>query len=220
MKITCISAANIEVARDRSASVRACELVRDLVLAEHPQADVEIVPLIDYEMKSCRMCGQCQESQRCARDAAFNQVFEKLIAADAVFVVFPHYAPLPSKLMILFEKMEEIAFLSWCADDRYRFPLSNKPAGVIGHGGQQATDEVLAYYQRALVEPVAQALGSLSMKVVGVGKECPNGVAFGIRSIQKPADSIFVEIQHDWEDVRQRITPLVKHVTAAVMAGQ
>jgi multimeric flavodoxin WrbA len=220
MKIACVSAANIEAARHHSASVRACQLVRDLLLAEQPAAEVEIIPLIDYEMKPCRMCGRCLETQRCARDEAFNQVFEKLIGADGIFVVVPHYAPLPSKLMILFEKMEEIAFLSWSANPSYHFPLSGKPAGVIGHGGQPATDEVLSYYRRALVEPVAQALGSVSMKVISAGKGWPSGAAFGIRSLSKPDDSIFVDIQHDWDDIRARVAPLVRNVAAALLAGQ
>jgi multimeric flavodoxin WrbA len=216
MKITCISAANIEVARNNSTSVHACELVRDLLQSEQPDAEVEIVPLIDYEMMPCYMCGKCLEKQRCARDEAFNHVLEKMIAADGIFIVVPHYAPLPSKLMILFEKMEEIAYLNWCADSAYRFPLHEKPAGVIGHGGQQPTEAVLAYYKRMLVEPVAAALSSLSVRVIGAGDDWPNGVAFGIRSISKRDDSIFVDIQHDWEEVRRRIAPLVHNVAAAV----
>lgn len=216
MKVACISAANIEVARNHSASVHACELVRDLLREERPDVEVEITPLLDYEMNPCRMCGKCLHIQRCARDDGFNQVFEKMIASDGVFVVVPHYAPLPSKLMILFEKMEEIAFLNGCADSSYRFPLHQKFAAVIGHGGQQATDAVLAYYQRALVEPVSMALSSVAMRVVGAGPKEPNGVTFGIRSLEMRDDSIFVDIQHDWEDVRRRIAPLVHNMAAAL----
>lgn len=216
MKITCISAANIEVARGHSASVRTCALVREIVLSEHPTADVEIVPLIDYEMKPCRMCGACLGSERCARDEAFNQVFEKMIAADAVFVVVPHYAPLPSKLMMLTEKMEEIAFLHWCADNFYRFPLSGKPVGVLGHGGQVTTDDVVAYYQRMIVEPVAMALSSVSMKVIGSDQPGSKGAAFGIQNLTMPAGSVFCDITYNWDDVRRRIAPLVHNVTAAV----
>jgi multimeric flavodoxin WrbA len=216
MNITCLSAANIEVARGHSASVRTCELVRELVQKDLPGARVEIVPLIDYELKPCRMCGQCLETQRCARDEAFNQVFEKLIAADGVFVVVPHYAPLPSKLMMMFEKFEEISFLSWCADNNYRFPLAEKPVGVLCHGGQPTTPEVIAYYTRMLVEPVAMTLAAVSMNVIGAGPESPRGVAFGIQTIKKRSESVFVDITYDWDDVRQRIAPLVRNVSAAV----
>jgi hypothetical protein len=121
--------------------------------------------------------------------------------------------------MMLFEKMEEIAFLNWSANADYRFPLYQKPAGVIGHGGQAPTAEALAYYRRALVEPVAMALSSVAMRVIGAGEEWPNGAAFGIRSIEKREGSIFVDIQHDWDEVRRRIAPLVHNVAEAVAAN-
>jgi multimeric flavodoxin WrbA len=216
MKVACISAANIECARGHSASVRACELVREQILEAHPGAQVEIIPLIDYDLVPCRMCGGCVKTERCAHDHGFNQVFEKMIAADGMIVVVPHYAPLPSKLMILFEKIEEIAYLKWCQDQAYHFPLASKAAGVIGHGGQETSDQVLAYYKRVLVEPVAAALCSVGMRVIGAGDDCPSGVAFGIRSLSKRDESIFVDIQHDWDDVRKRIAPLVKQFGAAL----
>jgi multimeric flavodoxin WrbA len=223
MKITCISAANVEGARDNSASVHACEIVRERVLAGHQDAAVEIVPLLDFEMNPCRMCGQCLKTERCARDDAFNQVFEKMIAADGLFIVVPHYAPLPSKLMMLAEKLEEIYFINWCDHPGYRFPLDQKPAGVIGHGGQKMQEDTLAYYEKTLVEPVANSLRSVSMRVIGLDGGCAqaasHGVTFGIQKLSKRADSIFVDIEHDWLEIRQRIAPLVDGVMAAVGEG-
>jgi multimeric flavodoxin WrbA len=144
MKIVCISAANIEVARGNSASVRTCQLVGELFRALRPDAQIEVVPLLDYEMRSCIMCGGCVTTQRCVHDEAFNRVLEKMAAADAIFLVVPHYAPIPSKVMIMTEKMEEMCFLGWTADEKhYRAPLAEKPLGIIGHGGQNTTPEVL-----------------------------------------------------------------------------
>jgi multimeric flavodoxin WrbA len=220
MKITCVSAANIEVARKNSASLHTCELIRDLLRPAYPDVMLDIVSLIDYEMNACRMCGKCLETQRCTRDKAFNQVFEKLIASDGLFFVVPHYAPLPSKLMMLTEKMEEMAFLGWCANPDFRFALAEKPVGVIGHGGQETSTEVLAYYQRMLIEPVAMALRSVALKVIKPGSGAEEGVAFGIRSLAKRPGSIFVDITHDWEEIQQRIAPLVQAVaSAAQMVG-
>jgi multimeric flavodoxin WrbA len=220
MKITCISAANIEVARKNSASLHTCELIRDLLHAADPDAMIDIVPLLDYEMNACRMCGKCVGTQRCVRDAAFNQVFEKMIASDGLFFVVPHYAPLPSKLMMLTEKMEEMAFLGWCANPDFHFALHEKPVGVIGHGGQETSTEVVAYYQRMIVEPVAMALRSVALKVIKPGSGAEEGAAFGIRSIGRQPESVFVDITHDWDDIRQRVEPLVQAVAVAVgMAG-
>ena len=219
MKITCISAANVEGARHNSASVHTCELIREQIVDEFPGAEVEIVPLIDYEMKPCRMCGQCQSTQRCVRDEAFNRVFEKLTGAEGIFVVVPHYAPLPSKMMILFEKMQEIAFLNWVVDQNYSFPLAGKPAGIIGHGGQETSDQVLEYYQKMLVNPVTVALGGCGLNIIGAGEDLPRGVTFGIRSLQRRPNTAFVDIEHDWADVKARIAPLVHNVAQAVQDG-
>ncbi len=212
--ITCISASNIEAARQTSASTRACELVRDRILELIPQAQVQILPLLDYDMLSCRMCGKCFDTVRCARDTAFNQVFESMIAADALFFVCPHYAPIPSKVMILLEKLEEMLFLRSCAESSYHFPLYHKPIGIIAHGGQTA--EALLYYKKALLDQLANSFASVQMKVIGAGPEWPTGAVFGITSITQRPNSIFVDIHHDWEDIRRRITPLVDNVVSSL----
>ena len=212
MKVLCISASNIEVARQHSASTHACMLVEEILGEESlPLLEVEILPLIDYELVPCRMCGKCLETGECVRDDAFNRVFGKMQEAQAVFLVVPHYAPIPSKVMILLEKMEEIAYLSWCQDQAYRFPLADKPVGLIAHGGQPG-GQALSYYKTALLDPLAGAFSSVGMQAVGAGEAWPNGVTFGIRSLVKPPGSIFVDIDHDWVEVRSRIRPLVKNM--------
>jgi multimeric flavodoxin WrbA len=214
MKIVCISASNIEIARHHSASTRACALIREIILARHPgNIEVQILPLIDFELTPCRMCGLCFESGWCVRDDAYNELFRQLRSADRVFVVCPHYATIPSKLVMLLEKLQELAYLKSCADPDYHFPLAQKPVGIIVHGGQ--TEEAVPYFKRALLDPLAYALASAQMQVIGVDEEWPNGVAFGISSLHKPDDSIFVEIEHDWEAIRRRIEPLVAKVMEA-----
>jgi multimeric flavodoxin WrbA len=216
MKVLCISCSNIEVAREHSASTRACELVGELLAESHlPELQVEILPLIDYDLLPCRMCGGCLKAGKCARDEAFNAVFDRMLGADALFLAVPHYAPIPSKVMILLEKLEEMAFLNWCQDTAYRFPLSEKPVGLIAHGGQ-STPEALPYYKTALLDPLAGAFSSVGMRPVGAGEGWPNGVVFGVRDIVKRTDSIFVDIEHDWEAVRERIRPLVTSVMLEV----
>ncbi|HEY3341247.1 MAG TPA: NAD(P)H-dependent oxidoreductase [Anaerolineae bacterium] len=214
MNILCISGSNISVARKNSASTHACELIAELVRAEHPAARVEIALLIDYMLKPCRMCGKCFDKLRCAHDGDFNDLHARMSAADAIFLVCPHYAPLPSKVMIVLEKLQEMMYLRSCAQAGYQFTLYNKPLGIVAHGGQ--TNEALPYYKTALLDPLANAFAGVQMDVVGAGEQWPNGATFGLRSIAKPADSIFVSIEHDWDDVRTRITPLVHNVLARV----
>jgi len=215
MKIACISASNVEMARGRSASTRACELVEEIARRLHPaDLEVTILPLLDYELKACRMCGKCLELGECYRDEAFNQLYHEILKADAVFLVCPHYAPIPSKVMVITEKLEEMAYLNWCANPNYLSPLKDKPVGIIAHGGQQ--EQALPYYKAALLDPLAGAFGSVQMRVIGINEKWPNGMAFGITNLWKPDDSVFVTIEHDWEGVKARIEPLVAKMLEAV----
>lgn len=209
MKILCLSASNVEPARDRSASTRTCEMIRELVQTES-DAQVDILRLVDYEMNPCRMCGKCSELGKCVRDEAFNKIYARLTEVDAVFVVCPHYAPLPSKLMMLLEKLEEICYLNWCQDQQYKTIVFQKPIGLVAHGGQPT--KAASYYKTALLDPLALAFSSIQMKVVGSDEQSPNGVVFGVKKISLVPDSIFVEIEHDWNDIRSRLIPLVKNV--------
>jgi multimeric flavodoxin WrbA len=213
MKILCLSASNIEPAREHSVSTRTCELIREMIQADI-NAHIDILCLINYEMNPCRMCGKCLEAGKCVRDDAFNQIYKKLADADAVFVVCPHYAPLPSKLMMLLEKMEEICYLNWCRNQDYQTVVSKKPIGLVAHGGQPT--ETALYYKTALLDPLALSFASIQMKVIGAGEQSPNGVFFGIKDLRLVPDSIFVEIEHDWEDIRSRLRPLVKNVLSQV----
>lgn len=213
MKVVCVSASNIRPARQHSASTHACELIREALAEYDASIAVEILPLIDYAMKPCRMCGECIPTLRCTQDEAFNQVHSQLQTADAIFLVCPHYAPIPSKVMILLEKLEEMAYLKYCLDSTYHATMYGKPIGIIAHGGQ--TEEALLYYKTALLDPLAGAFTSVQMRVIGAGAQWPNGVAFGIQSLTQTPGSIFVTIEHDWQAIRQRIQPLVENVIAA-----
>ena len=208
MKILCISASNVEPARDQSASTRTCELIREMIQVDS-DVQVDTLRLIDYEMTPCRMCGKCFETGNCVQDLAFNYVYQSLADADAVFVVCPHYAPLPSKLMMMLEKMEEICYLNWCQNQKYQTIVFEKPIGLVAHGGQPT--QAASYYKIALLDPLALAYSSIQMKVVGAGEQAPKGVVFGVKDLRLDPDSIFVEIGHDWEDIRSRLTPLVKN---------
>ena len=210
-KITCISASNIVGAKAHSASTRTCLLIKDMIRQiVKIKTDVEIIRLIDYDLVPCQMCGKCINNLACVNDEGFNQIHAKMAASDAIFFVCPHYAPIPSKVMILLEKLEEMVFLRTTDNPDYRFTLFNKPIGIIVHGGQ--TEEALPYYKAYLLDLIANAMSSIQMRIIGAGNDWEKGVVFGIRNITKPHGSIFVNIEHDWKLIEGRITPLVENV--------
>jgi multimeric flavodoxin WrbA len=214
MNLLCISASNIEPFRAQSASTRACRLAADLAAGRRPGLQTEVLALIDYELTPCRMCAACLGSGLCCRDEAFNQVNARMQAADAVLMVVPHYAPFPSKVMMLLEKLQEMAFLNYCRDNTYRAPLAGKPLAVVGHGGQ--TEEAVPYFLKAIVEPLANAFDGVGMRVIGSGADSPRGAAFGIHSLRMPEAGVFCEIEHDWDGVRRRLQPLVSNLIEAI----
>jgi hypothetical protein len=54
-QITCLPASNVALNRAKSASTRAYQMIGEILKQERQdlQAEVEIMPLIDYEMRSC-----------------------------------------------------------------------------------------------------------------------------------------------------------------------
>jgi hypothetical protein len=214
MKILCIAASNVENRRDNSASTRACQEVRSILLEElHVPAEVNILSLLDLEMSPCRMCGGCLNTCRCTRDPAFNQVFEQICACDALFFVCPHYAPFPSKVMMLLEKMQEMVFLNGCQDEKFLFPQAGIPLGLIVHGGQKAP--ALPYYRDAFLAPLASAFASCGFQLTGGEEGWSNGAAFTIKNLTIQPGEVFCSIEHDWPEIRAGLRPLVGHVYSA-----
>lgn len=215
MRITCVSASNIEPARAESASTRACQIAAELLkeIGAPDEFQVETLRLIGSDLKPCAMCGGCFKTFHCKRDPDFNRVLDQLCSSDGFLLVVPHYSLIPSKVVILFEKFEEMVFLNYSHEPASRFGLNGKPVGLIVHGGQ--TSEALPYFQEALLRPLASLAAASTLRVISVEPDMP-GAVFGIQSIQYPPGEVFCRIQHDWQDVRERITPLVRSFQAAL----
>jgi multimeric flavodoxin WrbA len=222
MKVVCISAANTKLMGKNSTSIKVCELIKDIIKKDHrDDAVVDTIALVDYELKPCVLCGNCVHTRACIYDEYFNNVLEQLSKADAVFFVVPHYSPIPSKMVILFEKLNEIAYGSWLNNTGYVLPFGGKPVGIIGHGGMAEKDEVLKYYHDSLITPVANTLKSLSFNVVGLDEVYTNGAPFGLKDencLKKVDGSIFPEIIQDYDLIKDRIQPMIENVTKKVFA--
>ncbi|MDP4090725.1 MAG: NAD(P)H-dependent oxidoreductase, partial [Bacillota bacterium] len=182
MKITCISASNTRAKGDKSTSIRVCNLIKEIVLKE-PQCPVtvDVIPLMDYEVKPCILCGACFKEGHCVQDEEFNRILEALVEAQGIFLVVPHYSPIPAKLIMVFEKINEILYARWINDQAYQSPFLNKPVGIIGHGGMVENEKSLQYYHDRLITPVADTMRSLSFKVIGLDEGFLNGAAFGLK---------------------------------------
>lgn len=210
MNVLCISASNSRKPLEDSVSYKVCKLIRSNLNSSGLSSSnaVEIISLKDYPLNVCMLCGDCSSSGVCPMDEAFQNVYSKVLQADQIFFVVPHYSPLPSKLMIIFEKMNEIAYGRWLTSPQLESPFLNKSFAVIGHGGMAETDKVLSYYHETLVKPVSNTLKSLGFQPLmdNEGKEM--NVVFGLRdenALQTVAGSVFPDILLDESRIETRL---------------
>ncbi len=217
MKLLCISASNVKKQGVNSASTRIANLIKDQVLARQGEAVVEVLALMDHELKPCVMCGACAEDDRCIYDDAFNLIYDKMARADGIFVVCPHYAPIPSKLMMVLEKLEEVFYVRYCMQQAKSFPLVKKPIGIVAHGG--AAGDYDEYYRERLLTPLVQVFGAVQMDVVSVDEE-NKGVVFGVRGYTQEDGTLFPGMDHDWEEIGRRLFVLTERLLERVALWQ
>lgn len=210
MHLICVSASNIRHARNCSTSLKICYLIKQIAAeTQKSHSTVDIIALVDYELKPCIGCGACLEQRACAIDQVFNELYTRLTHADGVFVVSAHYAPIPAKLCVLLEKIEQLAFLPRFHDETHRSPLYQRPVGIIGHGG--GTEGIIEWYKGPVLDTIANALSwPVEMKIVKVGQD--NGVVVPVKQVHHISASIFPVQEYDWDDIKRRIEPLVNAV--------
>ncbi len=215
--IVCISASNIRHAGTQSTSYKICKLIERMLYEIFPQEDLtcDIITLVDQELQPCNGCGGCYSNHHCAHDQVFNTLHERILRADGMFVVAAHYAPIPAKLCMLLEKMEQITFLPRFNQPDYRSPLYQHPVGIIAHGG--GTADISEGYRGVVIHSIANALDwPIEMKLISPAEGEPLGVCLPIARVSNDSASIFPVQEYDWQDIRKRLTPLVQTTIAAI----
>ena len=213
MKVLSISASNMVHAKKESTSLEVCQIIEKIIKTKLTGNGVqlEIIRLVDASLSPCTGCGKCFMMNKCATDDSFNNIYSRIAQSDALFIVSPHYAPVPSKLCMLLEKMEQISFLNRFHDINYRPIVYKKPVGIDAHGGS-SDDAALHSYKAMVLDTIANALQTIMMDVVGLNEEWPTGIAFPVKEILQDEDEIFPIQLYDWTDIENRVTPLVLRV--------
>jgi hypothetical protein len=207
MKAICISASNIIKSKTNSTSYHICEIISE-ALNERNVA-CEIIDLRESSLSPCIGCGQCFKSKRCSYDPSFNSIYEKLVQADYAFFISPHYAPIPAKLCMLLEKMEQISFLHWWKDNSYKSEVYNIPTGIISHGG--GSDWALKSYKLMVNDTIANALDTIQMKAISYGNDWANGISLPVKNIiEEPG--VFPKQEYDWVSISALLGNYVKAI--------
>jgi multimeric flavodoxin WrbA len=188
----------------------------ELMRRQKPEIEFQSISLVNSQLQPCTMCADCLGIDRCAHDPAFNELFDGMVWADGILLVVPHYALIPAKLTIVLEKLQEFAFLHGYNKLPGDFILAGKPVGLVAHGGMVESEDVIKYYQRALLEPVSNALKGIGMQVVPLDGGMPLGVVFGIRRMIEVKGRFLPEFEHAWPEITERLSLLTGKMLEAI----
>jgi len=214
VRLLCISCSNVLHKKDESASTRVCDLVKEIAQERLGSVQVETLRLVDYDLSNCTFCGHCLEGGQCIYDDAFNQIYHKMRESDRVILVVPFYSVVPSKLTMIMEKVNQIYYTAWLKNPDQAFTLRGKKAAVIVHGGSVLQDNPQAQkaYQDLLLKPIVYSLTAFGFDVVGLDGDDAKGVLFGVEGYTDRDDAIFPDMVHNWETIRDTISPLVSRL--------
>jgi multimeric flavodoxin WrbA len=209
VKVLCISASNIiHKAFDDSTSFKLCKLILECLPKENYIG--EIVDLRTYKLQPCIGCGQCFETHRCVHDKEFNCIYENIISSNIIFIVSPHYAPIPAKLCMLLEKMEQITFLHWAKDTNYKSEVYGISTGIISHGG--GSDWALPSYKAMVNDTIANALDTIQLKLIPYSQEWNTGISIPVASVVNSNNDIFPQQEYDWSKIKDIIHKYISKV--------
>ena len=205
MKILSISATNIQHSQKNSMSLLLCNKIAEFLNCKEIQC--EVIDLRDYTLHPCIGCGKCFSSKRCSADSDFNKIYNKITRSDGIYFISPHYAPIPAKLSMVLEKMEQITFLHWWKDNTYKSELYGLPAGIISHGG--GSDWALKSYKAMVNDTIANALDTIQCKVVPYDEEWNTGISIPVQRVMEDSD-IFPIQEYDWPMIDQKIKDYIE----------
>lgn len=122
-------------------------------------ADIEIVSLSETPIKPCVACDACHKVGICPVKDEYEDIREKLLAADAFILATPNY---------LFSVTAQLkAFLDRCNALIHLTALEGKYAALVESSGGGGDEEVLDYMQRIVNAMGAQNVGSIGSPGAG-----------------------------------------------------
>lgn len=98
--------------------------------------DFDFVHLADNKIESCTSCHQCGTVGQCVLPQTvsdkFQMIFDKMKLSDAIFIISPVYANIPSRLTALFERLTSVLFDTGLINTDNN-PLLNKKVAVFSY---------------------------------------------------------------------------------------
>ena len=104
----------------------------------------DFIHLAEKKVEGCTSCHKCGEAGHCvlppSQNDYFQEVFDKMVSADAVLIIAPLYAGIPSRLTALFERMTSVLYDTGVMNTD-KNPLLNKKVGIFSYCSSQICDD-------------------------------------------------------------------------------
>jgi multimeric flavodoxin WrbA len=104
----------------------------------------DFIHLAEKKIEGCTSCHKCSEAGYCvvppSENDHFQEVYDKMVSADAVLIIAPVYAGIPSRLTALFERMTSVLYHTGVMNTD-KNPLLNKKVGIFSYCSSQVCDD-------------------------------------------------------------------------------
>ena len=216
-KAICISASNIVKNQKQSTSYYISEIIVE-VLSEN-NISCEILDLREFCLTPCAGCDQCLMDRKCGQDAWFNRIYEKVSGADYLFFISPHCAPIPAKLSMLLEKMENMVSAHWLKGHTRKPKAEDMLAGIISYGevGDEVSkdqtsavlQEKLLSYKTMVNDIIADALNRMNLRTVPYNSKWNTGIVLPIGNDFQRRERIYDQKLPE-KEIRQYVDVIVQ----------
>jgi multimeric flavodoxin WrbA len=102
----------------------------------HTVHTFDFIHLAEKKVEGCTSCHKCGKTGYCvlppSQNDHFQEIFDKMIASDAVLIIAPVYAGIPSRLTALFERMTSVLYDTGLMNTDNN-PLLNKKVGIFSY---------------------------------------------------------------------------------------
>lgn len=114
--------------------------IADALLQLNLAHEINFIKMAELCIQGCTSCYECAKSKKCILDDDFEEVYNQLKDADAIFIIVPVYAMIPSRLTALFERFTSLLFATGLMNTDGN-PLLNKPTAIFSYCSNQICDE-------------------------------------------------------------------------------
>lgn len=114
--------------------------IADAITQINIRHELTFIRMAESRVNGCTTCYKCSESKRCITDDDFASIYDTLKRCDAIMIISPLYAPIPSRLTAFFERLTSFMFATNVinTDDN---PLLNKKAAVFSYCSNKICDD-------------------------------------------------------------------------------